>query len=155
MEITRKFGFDAAHRLTKDPKSPCYHLHGHRYECELTFESSDLDDEGMVLNFHTIKSHFVSPLMEILDHGIILNKEDPSGVVELCKDAEWKILLLGTPSGMLGMNLSIEPTVENIARFIQRYSLEISRVKFAGKFKIGVKLYETPNCFALIPPDFC
>jgi len=60
MQITRRFEFDAGHRIPNH-ESRCRHLHGHRYALEVTLIGEPVpeagrSDEGMVLDFSALKA---------------------------------------------------------------------------------------------------
>ena len=54
--------FEAAHRVVKYP-GKCDRLHGHNWVVEATFQGTQLDDLGMLIDFKTAKK----ALAEVLD----------------------------------------------------------------------------------------
>lgn len=69
--ITKGFHFSASHQLAhlakKQPDHPCARLHGHNYLVELILCSSQLDENGFVVDFGDL-APFGDYLKERLDH---------------------------------------------------------------------------------------
>ena len=74
--ITRKFTFDAAHRLINH-KGKCANLHGHRYVAEITLQAKQLDELGMVVDFSEVKRIIGDWIDHRWDHNTILHPGDP------------------------------------------------------------------------------
>lgn len=131
MKVTRRFEFDAAHRLF-GYDGPCVNIHGHHYVAEITVEGSGLDEMGMLIDFKKlekvgdwINSHW--------DHALLLHPDDP--VVIPTK-------IYNTVGG--------NPTAENMA-------MKLSRIVTIYLLKTGVKvsnirLFETPDCWVDYTP---
>jgi len=64
--LTVRSSFAAAHRL-REYEGNCERLHGHNWRVEVTVESRVLDDQGIALDFRTIKSH-LAELLARFDH---------------------------------------------------------------------------------------
>lgn len=62
--ISKKFEFAASHTLSLDYDSKCSKLHGHNYIVEIFCKSSQLDKNGMVVDFKCIKEK----VFDKLDH---------------------------------------------------------------------------------------
>ncbi len=88
-QLTVKAHFDAAHHLYGYP-GECRNLHGHTWEVEVTVESSELDDIGIVYDFKSLKGDLATVLASY-DH-VLINDITPFDVVS--------------------------PTAENLARII-------------------------------------
>ena len=76
---TRKLEFDAGHRLINH-EGKCKNYHGHRYVVEVTcgvVPSGSLDSVGRVVDFSVMKTVFGSWIDKHLDHGMVLQKDDP------------------------------------------------------------------------------
>jgi len=69
-EITKRFKFEAGHRVWKQnllsgkgaklmgkeiPPNPCLNIHGHSYKVEVTVGSDTLNEQEMVIDFYHIK----------------------------------------------------------------------------------------------------
>lgn len=137
VSCTRRFEFDAAHRIVSHG-GKCRHLHGHRYCAEITFTAPELGDDGMVVDFGIIKQYAGEWIDAYFDHGSILSEKDKV-LIDLCDSNEWKVYI------MQG-----EPTAENIAKelFHRLSKLICSDNIFVGLRLTHLRLYETPNCWA-------
>lgn len=68
MEVSKRFGFEAAHRLPAvPPDHKCARLHGHSFTVGLHVEGSVGDESGWVIDFADIGAAF-QPVWEQLDH---------------------------------------------------------------------------------------
>lgn len=74
--VTRRFRFEAAHRLWKDYSGKCAHNHGHSWTASVTVEADELDARGMVIDYGDLKA-LGAWIDSVWDHGTILWKEDP------------------------------------------------------------------------------
>ena len=131
---TRRIEFDAAHRIINH-ESKCKMLHGHRYCLEATFMAKELDDLGRVIDFGVIREVLGTWIDNNLDHNTILSVADKTLGENIAKETGQKIYYI-----------SENPTAENIAQYIFE---EICPKLFAEKNVkcVGIKLYETPNCY--------
>jgi len=66
MYLTKSFTFDSAHNLTGYEGS-CENLHGHTYKLDVAV-SGPLSDDGMVVDFHDLKTIVKKNIIEKLDH---------------------------------------------------------------------------------------
>ncbi len=64
-----KDSFAAAHRLV-GYKGKCEELHGHNFAVEVFVSGDTLADDGMLVDFHTIKGHLQN-VLDVLDHKYI------------------------------------------------------------------------------------
>lgn len=65
--ISKKFDFDAAHRLTTLPEDhKCHRLHGHTYEVEVILRGKP-DEHGFVIDYAEIAKAW-QPVNDLLDH---------------------------------------------------------------------------------------
>lgn len=87
--LTVKDHFDAAHHLYGYP-GECKNLHGHTWDIEVTVESPDLDDIGIVYDFKSLKADLAA-VIGGYDH-VLINEVKPFD--------------------------EISPTAENLARVI-------------------------------------
>jgi len=90
-EITKKFKFEAGHRVWKQnllsgkgakllkeiPPNPCLNIHGHSYKVEITVGSDRLNEQEMVIDFYHIKAALKDLIDNQLDHSFIIDKNDP------------------------------------------------------------------------------
>ena len=112
--ITKIFHFEAAHALNGyDGK--CRNIHGHSYEMRVTVKGMPLDEpgnpkNGMVIDFHDLKTIVNQEVIEKLDHSFIIGNNMPKDFVEITKQNFDKVV-----------ELPYQPTTENmLADFAQR-----------------------------------
>ena len=87
--IILRESFSAAHFL-REYRGKCERIHGHNYLVEVEIEGENLDEIGILLDFNEGKK-MLRGILEELDHSL-LNRDSPLS--------------------------SLNPTAENIARFI-------------------------------------
>lgn len=69
--ITKKFRFEAAHRLVCMPEGhKCLRIHGHNFEVLVKILGEVNPQTGLVMDLGDVKK-IVSPLIEMLDHRVI------------------------------------------------------------------------------------
>lgn len=131
---TRRIEFDTAHRILNH-ESKCKMLHGHRYALEASFEASDLDDLGRVIDFGEIRQILGAWIDDNFDHNTILSQYDKKLGEKISAETGQKIFYLNE-----------NPTAENIAKFVLT---QLCPKLFANKNVkcVAIKLYETPNCY--------
>ena len=69
VELSRLFSFEASHEL-KWYQGKCNRLHGHSYKLQVTI-SGKLNENGILMDFHEIKSIVNSVIIDILDHSYL------------------------------------------------------------------------------------
>lgn len=112
--ITKIFHFEAAHALSGyDGK--CRNIHGHSYELRVTVKGMPFNEpgnpkNGMVIDFHDLKSIVNQEVVDKLDHSFIIGNNMPKDFVEITKKYFDKVV-----------ELPYQPTTENmLADFAQR-----------------------------------
>lgn len=125
-KVTKRFEFDAAHRLL-GYDGPCSRVHGHHYVVEVTVCGEELDELGMLLDFKEL-DFIVSGWTDHWDHRTLLCFGDP-----LNEHLEGMPL----PSGQ-------NPTAEVMARDLYREVKE--RIPSCVRV-FRVRVYETPGCW--------
>ena len=132
-EITRTFGIDVGHRLLKH-EGKCKHLHGHRYEIEVScIGLSRLDEVGRVIDFGVIKQSVGDWLDSVFDHGFVVEDGDP--LIPWMTEHKQKHVVLDCP-----------PSIENLVEIWFMGAANI--MADHGIVVTKVKAYETPNCWA-------
>lgn len=129
------------HRLSLQPDSKCFHLHGHSWWVELEI-AGDVDNKGMILNFADVKGPWREYLDTKFDHHMVLNNTDP--LAELLYDVsndhnlmrQWGIQLL-----------TVDPTVENMARIWGEHAREMFSVSTMNRY-FRVKVQEAATNMA-------
>ena len=70
--IRKKFKFEMAHQLFDAYSKACSdQIHGHSYILELFFESQDLDNTGMIIDFTKIKDK-IKDYVDSWDHCLVM-----------------------------------------------------------------------------------
>jgi 6-pyruvoyltetrahydropterin/6-carboxytetrahydropterin synthase len=82
MRISKEFTFDSAHFL-KEYKGKCERLHGHTYRLRVTIEGA-IQKNGMVMDFHKIKTIVESRVLEDLDHHNLNEVIDQPSAENIC-----------------------------------------------------------------------
>lgn len=142
IEITRKLEFDAGHRIPNHT-GQCRHLHGHRYQLEITVsgnlnENNGDSDEGMLIDFGEIKTIANQHLVEKWDHAFLVSKFDTTVLNFLSSIPSHKTVVFDSV-----------PTVENLAKSAFEILEPLIKINFKNRvFLSKVRLYETPNCWA-------
>ena len=79
LELTTYTELEIAHRLLTSYAQRCRHLHGHRYEVEITVASKhgSLNKDGMIVDFKKLKEIVKRVLDDAWDHGACFNVADP------------------------------------------------------------------------------
>ena len=146
-EITRHLEFDAGHRIPNH-QGQCRHLHGHRYQIEVTLtgelsEVTGSSNEGMIMDFGDIKRIMQETIIEPWDHSFFVAKSD-TVMVDFLK----------TIPGHKTTLIDHIPTAENLAKYAFELLAPILNSQFDGKIKLQrLRLYETPNCWADVIED--
>lgn len=132
MRVKRVYFFDAAHVLL-GYCGKCANLHGHTYRVEIVvegdlFRPSEAKPYGsMVLDFHKL-DEVVKPIIDELDHALLLGDDAYDKVAEALESFNFKIVRVGP-----------DPTAEVILMWIAE------RVK-QGLSNLPVKLRSVTVC---------
>jgi 6-pyruvoyltetrahydropterin/6-carboxytetrahydropterin synthase len=129
--LERSIEFDAAHRVMGH-EGKCAHLHGHRYKVVFVLESMSLDSIGRIVDFGYLKEKWGAKIDQTMDHGVILNTDDPLGPKLLATDPSMKLLQISSPA-----------TAEGIAIYLwETFCLDVpDEIRLAE-----VRVWETPSC---------
>jgi 6-pyruvoyltetrahydropterin/6-carboxytetrahydropterin synthase len=127
------------HRVTNHA-SKCRNLHGHRYVALVHLESRLINtpgasDEGMVMDFASVKDAIGRWIDEQWDHGFMIYKKDP-----LAK------MLLATDTKVIAVDYI--PTAENLAQALLEKARQLVGAVPNAPQVTSVTIYETPNCSA-------
>lgn len=104
-KLTKTFRFETAHRLVKGYVGKCNNLHGHSWNGSLTVEVTTLNDLDIGVDYTEMKSRIISTIEDELDHGTMLQKDDP--LVEHLSKINSKLIIFDE-----------NPTSEVIAKYI-------------------------------------
>ena len=131
---TRKLEFDAGHRVWNHG-GKCRWPHGHRYVVEVTAQSGELNELGMVIDFGDLKTVCGDFIDQRLDHGFMVYEKDIQmlDALNLLDDSKVQVL-------------PFNPTAENLSQWL---FTEFRTLLLAREIEVTrVMLYETPNCWA-------
>ncbi|BDW11119.1 6-carboxytetrahydropterin synthase QueD [Polynucleobacter sp. SHI8] len=141
-QITRRLEFDAGHRIPNH-QGQCRHLHGHRYQIEVTLrgelnQSQGSSEEGMMMDFGHIKSIMQELIIDPWDHSFFVAKIDTQLIEFLKTIPDHKTTII---DGV--------PTAENLAKIAFDLVAPVLLEKYLGRIRLyQLRLYETPNCWA-------
>jgi 6-pyruvoyltetrahydropterin/6-carboxytetrahydropterin synthase len=142
MRITRRFDFDAGHRIPSHG-SECRHLHGHRYAIEVTVSGEIIAapgdvEQGMVADFGQIKALIKRHVVDEWDHAFLAYAADEPVLAFLRSIAGHKTVIFDAP-----------PTAECLAAKAFGILNGAIRQEYGGRVRLEqVRIYETPNCWA-------
>jgi len=138
--ITRKFEFDAGHRVMNE-RVKCFSNHGHRYYGDLVFEFTTTEEIGYNIDFKEIKRVGCQWIDDYWDHGTLLNPHDTK-LIDVLREINTKVWLMS----LNGEGNYCNPTVENLSReLFLAQQLLFQSVK--GLSLHQIRMYETPNCW--------
>ena len=135
MRITRRYEFDMGHCLP-DHDGKCYRPHGHRYAVEATVEGEPVlhgSATGMVVDFADLK-HILEKVCGSYDHRFTMAEHDPRRAAMI------------TAFGAEGVaTIAVSPTAENL---VELWADCIATELPSGVGLVGLRVYETPSCWA-------
>ena len=132
MKIAKEFRWEMGHRLP-DHFGQCKNIHGHSYKMIVEFDG-DLNKQGMVIDYYDVEK-IIDPIIKILDHSFMVNKND-TVVIEFLEKMKSKKVVVG-----------FESTAENISKYMLD---EISKSKLPSNVKkLAVCIYETGGDYAM------
>jgi len=137
-KIAKEVKWDAAHRLL-NYEGPCGRIHGHSWRAIFTFESEDLNKDGMVVDFSVVKKVIQGWIDQHWDHGLILNFADPLIEILHCQN------VISKDQGQQIYPMQGNPTAEHMAQFLfYNFQSEFYPVKL-----ISVEVFEGPKSSAI------
>ena len=106
--LSKKFRFEAAHRLALNYCGKCSNIHGHSWNGQLQISGPDLDAYGFLMDFADMKL-FTKDIEKQYDHKLLLQKGDVD-LIRLCEQNKWEVVVFEN-----------NPTSETLAKelFIQ------------------------------------
>ena len=135
--ISRRLEWDAAHRIPGH-EGACKAIHGHRYVAEIEVSGPQMDALGRIVDFGVIKTEVGGWIDRNFDHTALFSRADTAvaAIAELNAAMDRPVYWLDAA-----------PTAENIAAELGRVIPDLLAPH--GIQLIAVKLWETPNCWAL------
>lgn len=67
--IRKSIDVDFSHHV-RGHSGPCVNIHGHTWKFEVGLQAEELDAEGFVVDFKTLKKHVLQPCHALLDHAL-------------------------------------------------------------------------------------
>jgi len=138
IRVTKEFDFEMAHALW-NYDGACKNIHGHSYRLFVTLAgipNKDSDDPkfGMVLDFKDLKDMVRGPVVDFLDHSLVVYREADGEILATVQTMYEKVHVF-----------DFQPTCENLVLFIVE---TIQKILTPGLELHSVKLYETATSFA-------
>lgn len=133
MNLTRRFAFDAAHRILGH-SGKCGYLHGHTYHLEVSVTAVQLDALGMVIDLDDLRVLVRKTVLDRWDHATLLAEQDPlvPAIVGVQAQAPERVV-----------RFKENPTVE----ILTRQAWEAIRQALPPDLRLlRVKIEETPAC---------
>jgi len=138
IRVTKEFHFEMAHALW-NYDGVCKHIHGHSYKLFVTIAGEPINDAsdpklGMVLDFTDLKKVVKEPIVDKLDHSLVLNSAAGGKIPDDSNQMYKKVHLF-----------DFQPTCENLVLYIVDIVLPLLA---PGVDLYSVRLYETASSFA-------
>jgi 6-pyruvoyltetrahydropterin/6-carboxytetrahydropterin synthase len=138
IRVTKEFHFEMAHALW-NYDGVCKHIHGHSYKLFVTIAGEPINDPsdpklGMVLDFTDLKKVVKEPIVDKLDHSLVLNSAAGEKIPDNSNQMYKKVHLF-----------DFQPTCENLVLYIVDIILPLLA---PGVELYSVRLYETASSFA-------
>ena len=131
MRVAKEFRWEMGHRLPFH-EGLCKNLHGHSYKMLVEF-TGELNEHGILVDYYDIKK-IVGPIVDELDHSIIVNKKDTELIDMLSKLNSRHVII------------NADTTAENICTYF------LHKIKQTGLpasvSKIKLRVFETENTYA-------
>ena len=138
IRVTKEFDFEMAHALW-NYDGACKNIHGHSYRLFVTLAGTPISDSknpkfGMVIDFKDLKTMVKGPVVDFLDHSLVVYREADGEIMSMVKTMYEKVHVF-----------DFQPTCENLVLFIVEL---IQPMLPPGVELHAVKLYETATSFA-------
>lgn len=128
--IRKRFRIEYAHQLDASYTEACQTLHGHSGIVEVFIESSNLNPDGMVMDFKELVER-VGGEINKFDHSLVLSGAQDSDYLRMLEKYNKNIIYLGC-----------NPTAENMAQYLQMVC------KSGLGMKVKVRIWETESGWA-------
>jgi 6-pyruvoyltetrahydropterin/6-carboxytetrahydropterin synthase len=138
IRVTKEFHFEMAHALW-NYDGVCKHIHGHSYKLFITICGEPIQDVsnpklGMVMDFGDLKKIVKEPVVDFLDHSLVLNRTAGNSIPDDSNQMYTKVHLF-----------DFQPTCENLVIYIANTILALLD---PGIELVSVRLYETASAYA-------
>jgi len=143
--IRKKFKFEMAHMLGDSYSQECQNIHGHSYVLEVKVISSNLNKDGMVIDFKRLKE-IVMPVVDLFDHALVLPEPLPHLVANPI--AHQKMIdAICANRGRICL-VEYNPTAELMVKDIHSKILPDIDGEVRSLVSLEVKLHETDTGYA-------
>jgi 6-pyruvoyltetrahydropterin/6-carboxytetrahydropterin synthase len=138
IRVSKEFDFEMAHALW-NYDGACRNIHGHSYRLFVTLlgvPNADSGDPkfGMVIDFKDLKNMVKGPVVDFLDHSLVVYKEAEGETLASIRQMYEKVHVF-----------DFQPTCENLVLYI----VKIIRASLMPGIELqAVKLYETSTSYA-------
>lgn len=138
IRVSKEFHFEMAHALW-NYDGVCKHIHGHSYKLFITIAGEPIEDPGdvklgMVMDFGDLKKIVKEPVVDFLDHSLVLNRDAGDAIPDESNQMYTKVHLF-----------DFQPTCENLVLYIANKILPLLS---SGIELYSVRLYETASSYA-------
>lgn len=138
IRITREFGFEMAHALW-NYDGACRNIHGHSYRLFVTLSGEPVTDPGnpkfgMVMDFGDVKKLVKAPVVDYLDHALVVYRSADDGNLEQIRNMYSKVHVF-----------EFQPTCENLVLYIAE---KIRAILPPGIELHHIRLHETATSYA-------
>lgn len=138
IRVTKEFDFEMAHALW-NYDGACKNIHGHSYRLFVTLIGLPIEDNtnskfGMVLDFKDLKKMIKGPVVDFLDHSLVVYRLAEGESLSNVRQMYEKVHVF-----------DFQPTCENLVLYIVK---KIQSFLSPGLELHAVKLYETATSFA-------
>ena len=137
IRVTKEFNFEMAHALW-NYDGACKNIHGHSYRLFVTLAGTPIADSsnpkfGMVLDFKDLKQMIKGPVVDFLDHSLVVYEAAEGESLSVVRKMYEKVHVV-----------DFQPTCENLVLYIVKI---IESLLSPGLELYSVKLYETATSF--------
>ena len=127
--LSKKFRFEAAHRLALNYCGKCANIHGHSWNGLLQISGETTDQYGFLLDFADMKG-FTKGVEKAYDHKLLVHRGDKE-LIALCEKHHWDIVIFDD-----------NPTSETLAKIIFEEAVKFFE-KWPGIRVDFIKIEET------------
>lgn len=137
IRVTKEFNFEMAHALW-NYDGACRNIHGHSYKLYVTLVGEPISDSnrpkfGMVLDFKDLKHMIKGPVVDFLDHSLVVYRKAEGETLLTVREMYEKVHVF-----------DFQPTCENLVLYIVE---KIQSLLSSDIDLHAVKLYETATSF--------
>lgn len=130
-KLEKRFTLPIGHRLSKH-KGRCFSIHGHNFTILVGVKADELNENDMIIDFSDLKK-LVAPILDGLDHCLLLNQDDIE-IAEQLKNLGMRTMLIGS-----------DPTAEHIAERLYKLLRHNLSQQFPEVYMDYVTVYENEN----------